>query len=209
MPNRADTGRHDLRSGVADEGDCDDEPRDAARGARRARAGPSDTQMDSASGAGHDREDVTVRALLTHSSGLTRVASVFSRLHRAPGISARHCVAAARVSARHTVDLQRSGIHAARLHRRGRGRTSFRLASGGDAGAADVRRRCMFNPPAALRPSIAPTENDPWRGRRLVGEVHDENCWALGGAAGHAGLFGTAEGGRRFCAGDARRARRA
>ncbi len=50
----------------------------------------------------------------------------------------------------------------------------------------------MFNPPAALRSSIAPTENDPWRGRRLVGEVHDENCWALGGAAGHAGLFGTA-----------------
>jgi CubicO group peptidase (beta-lactamase class C family) len=37
----------------------------------------------------------------------------------------------------------------------------------------------MFNPPAALRSSIAPTENDLWRGRRLVGEVHDENCWAL------------------------------
>ena len=50
----------------------------------------------------------------------------------------------------------------------------------------------LFNPPAGMRPSIAPTENDPWRGRRLVGEVHDENCWALGGAAGHAGLFGTA-----------------
>ena len=33
---------------------------------------------------------------------------------------------------------------------------------------------------------------DPWRGRLLSGEVHDENCWALGGAAGHAGLFGTA-----------------
>ena len=31
-----------------------------------------------------------------------------------------------------------------------------------------------------------------WRGRLLTGEVHDENCWALGGAAGHAGLFGTA-----------------
>lgn len=51
----------------------------------------------------------------------------------------------------------------------------------------------MFNPPVRLRSTIAPTENDPWRGRRLVGEVHDENCWALGGAAGHAGLFGTAE----------------
>ncbi len=40
---------------------------------------------------------------------------------------------------------------------------------------------------------IAPTEVDPWRGRLLCGEVHDENAWALGGVAGHAGLFGTAE----------------
>ncbi|MBM4132997.1 MAG: serine hydrolase [Nitrospira sp.] len=41
--------------------------------------------------------------------------------------------------------------------------------------------------------SIAPTEDDPWRGRMLRGEVHDENAYALGGIAGHAGLFGTAE----------------
>jgi CubicO group peptidase (beta-lactamase class C family) len=40
--------------------------------------------------------------------------------------------------------------------------------------------------------SIAPTEEDPWRGRTLSGEVHDENAFALGGVAGHAGLFGTA-----------------
>jgi CubicO group peptidase (beta-lactamase class C family) len=51
----------------------------------------------------------------------------------------------------------------------------------------------VFNPPRALRPRIAPTEVEEWRGRTLVGEVHDENAWALGGAAGHAGLFGTAE----------------
>jgi CubicO group peptidase (beta-lactamase class C family) len=44
---------------------------------------------------------------------------------------------------------------------------------------------------ASLRPRIAPTENDPWRGRLLCGEVHDENAAALGGVAGHAGLFGT------------------
>ncbi len=49
-----------------------------------------------------------------------------------------------------------------------------------------------FNPPRAWRPRIAPTEVDPWRGRLLTGEVHDENAWALGGAAGHAGLFATA-----------------
>ncbi|MQA05663.1 MAG: serine hydrolase [Streptosporangiales bacterium] len=39
----------------------------------------------------------------------------------------------------------------------------------------------------------AATEVQPWTGRSLVrGEVHDENAWALGGVAGHAGLFGTA-----------------
>ncbi len=40
----------------------------------------------------------------------------------------------------------------------------------------------------------AATERCPWRGRLLVGEVHDENAYALGGAAGHAGLFGTLDG---------------
>jgi CubicO group peptidase (beta-lactamase class C family) len=42
------------------------------------------------------------------------------------------------------------------------------------------------------RARTAPTEIDPWRGRLLVGDVHDENAWALGGVAGHSGLFGTA-----------------
>lgn len=38
---------------------------------------------------------------------------------------------------------------------------------------------------------FAPTEECPWRGRLLQGEVHDENCWALGGVSTHAGLFGS------------------
>lgn len=38
------------------------------------------------------------------------------------------------------------------------------------------------------------TENCVFRHHVLKGEVHDENAWALGGAAGHAGLFGTIEG---------------
>ncbi len=40
---------------------------------------------------------------------------------------------------------------------------------------------------------VAATENCPWRGRVLRGEVHDENCYLLGGVAGHAGLFASAE----------------
>ena len=41
---------------------------------------------------------------------------------------------------------------------------------------------------------FAQTEWCPWRRRQLSGEVHDENASALGGVAGHAGLFGTARG---------------
>jgi len=50
----------------------------------------------------------------------------------------------------------------------------------------------LFTPPADMRSSMAPTEADAWRGRLLQGEVHDENAAAMGGVAGHAGLFGTA-----------------
>lgn len=37
----------------------------------------------------------------------------------------------------------------------------------------------------------APTEECPWRRKLMVGEVHDENCWSLGGVSSHAGLFGS------------------
>jgi len=48
-----------------------------------------------------------------------------------------------------------------------------------------------YGPPPG--PAVA-TEACSWRGRVLKGEVHDENCFALGGASGHAGLFGTVAG---------------
>ena len=44
------------------------------------------------------------------------------------------------------------------------------------------------------REATAATERCAWRGRVMRGEVHDENAYALGGAAGHAGLFGTIDG---------------
>jgi CubicO group peptidase (beta-lactamase class C family) len=49
-----------------------------------------------------------------------------------------------------------------------------------------------FRPDVSLRGRIAPTELTPPRGYPLRGEVHDENAYALGGVAGHAGLFSTA-----------------
>ena len=38
--------------------------------------------------------------------------------------------------------------------------------------------------------TYAATEVCPWRNRLLQGEVHDDNCWLMGGSAGHAGQFG-------------------
>ena len=53
-------------------------------------------------------------------------------------------------------------------------------------------RETMWRPAASLRARIAPTEIDPWRQRHLRGEVHDENAFALGGISAHAGLFSSA-----------------
>lgn len=58
----------------------------------------------------------------------------------------------------------------------------------GDSGATAL----TYRPPADWLERIAPTRVDSRRGRLLVGDVADDNAWALGGVAGHAGLFGTA-----------------
>jgi CubicO group peptidase (beta-lactamase class C family) len=46
--------------------------------------------------------------------------------------------------------------------------------------------------PGVPRDRIAATERDTSRGGLIWGEVHDPNAWAIGGVAGHAGLFGSA-----------------
>lgn len=56
----------------------------------------------------------------------------------------------------------------------------------------------FFNPPNLrtyalkhLSTSFSPTEDCPWRHKVMRGEVHDQNCYAMGGVAGHGGLFST------------------
>jgi uncharacterized protein YbbC (DUF1343 family) len=56
-----------------------------------------------------------------------------------------------------------------------------------------------FNPPPPLAAHAAATEQCAWRGRLLQGEVHDENAAAMGGVSGHAGLFSTAPDLAKFC----------
>ena len=58
----------------------------------------------------------------------------------------------------------------------------------------------MFKPSKTLLSRIAPTENDTTFRKRLIqGEVHDENAFAMGGVAGHAGMFATAPDLAAFC----------
>jgi beta-N-acetylhexosaminidase len=58
----------------------------------------------------------------------------------------------------------------------------------------------MYKPLKKLWPLIAPTEVDAtWRKRLIQGEVHDENAFAIGGVSGHAGLFSTAPDLTAFC----------
>lgn len=64
----------------------------------------------------------------------------------------------------------------------------------GPLGMRDTR----YRPPASELARIAPTEFDPWRQRKVHGEVHDENAFMLGGVSGHAGLFSTAADLARF-----------
>lgn len=63
----------------------------------------------------------------------------------------------------------------------------------GPLGMADTR----YLPPASWRSRTAPTEQRG--GHWMVGEVHDPRAYALGGFAGHAGLFGTAQDLARYC----------
>jgi CubicO group peptidase (beta-lactamase class C family) len=68
--------------------------------------------------------------------------------------------------------------------------------------AAPLRLRSLFfvdlkSPDKAARTrqtrAFAATEHCPWRGRTLIGEVHDDNTYAMGGVSGQAGLFGTVQ----------------
>ena len=52
--------------------------------------------------------------------------------------------------------------------------------------------------PDSEKRRFAATEACPWRRRVLWGEVHDPNAWAMGGVAGHAGLFAPADDVLRF-----------
>ncbi len=58
-------------------------------------------------------------------------------------------------------------------------------------GNKNLQYRCLYeNPKETLKNPIAPTGENPWFKFFFCGQVHDPNCYAMGGISGHAGLFG-------------------
>ncbi|MCK4965720.1 serine hydrolase [bacterium] len=57
----------------------------------------------------------------------------------------------------------------------------------------------FYRPPRELWEKIPPTEKCSWRKKTIQGEVHDENSYAMGGIAGHAGLFSNAGNIAKYC----------
>jgi CubicO group peptidase (beta-lactamase class C family) len=141
---------------------------------------------------GEGRERVTVRQLLTHHSGLPAGRNIWRIAH--DPVSARMEVLRSALKAQPGTRYEYSDLGADLLGFIAEEITGEPLDSYLDRriwkplGMTDT----YFRPPASLRERIAPTEVTPPRGYPLRGEVHDENAFALGGVAGHAGLFSTA-----------------
>jgi CubicO group peptidase (beta-lactamase class C family) len=142
---------------------------------------------------GHGKERVTIRHLLTHSSGLRADRPLWRETPDAD--SALRLVNLTPLDTAPGVRMVYSDLGAIVL-----GEVVERVLGGRLDRLAERRifrpldmRSTRFRPPAAWLPRIAPTEYDTaWRKRIVRGEVHDEKSAWLGGVAGHAGLFGSA-----------------
>lgn len=141
------------------------------------------------------KEAVTVRMLLTHTSGLPAFTPLWSRYptpaERFAAALATPLAPGVQPGTRYVysdLGLIALGV----LVERVTGRPLAALVSDGvtaPLGMTDTG----YNPGPERRSRIAATEYQPYAGRGMVhGEVHDENAWSLGGVAGHAGVFSTA-----------------
>jgi CubicO group peptidase (beta-lactamase class C family) len=139
------------------------------------------------------RKRVTIRHLLTHSSGLPAHKDYFLAIHSEREAIANICKESLEYEpGAKTVYSDLGFILLGEILERATGRTIDQLARERiftPLGMADT----LFKPSKALSNRVAPTEQDAtYRKRLLRGEVHDENAFAMGGVAGHAGMFTTA-----------------
>ena len=139
------------------------------------------------------RDQVTVRHLLTHRAGLPAGRELW-RIAKNPA-EARSAVLASPIQCAPGHCYEYSDLGADLLG-------FVAEAASGQSLDAFLEQRVFaklgmtdthFRPDAMTSLRTAPTEIAPPRGYPLRGEVHDENAYALGGVAGHAGLFSTAE----------------
>ncbi|MFD5622468.1 serine hydrolase [Streptomyces yangpuensis] len=145
---------------------------------------------------GGGKELITVRQLLTHTSGLRSWAPFYQEPTREGRLRLLWSVRPQETpgSVYRYSDLNLIALQL--LLERITGRTLDVLLHD-EITAPLGMHRTRYNPPLSWRRITAATEvqRPPWSGldRGLVwGEVHDENAYALGGVAGHAGVFGTA-----------------
>lgn len=141
---------------------------------------------------------VTVRHLLTHSSGLHLQLSTL-RQRGAAGIRAAvYSVEPSRPPGTHVAYTNINSLLLGDIVAQVYGR-SLDIALHELVIEPLGMQYTRFCPPVAWRARIAPTEWDcDWRGGLVWGEVHDESAHALGGVAGHAGLFSTVADLQRF-----------
>lgn len=135
---------------------------------------------------------ITVRMLLTHTGGLESFAPLFTtyrgRLQYLEQINARPLRNAPGTT---TVYSDWDLVLLQLVIERITGKSLDAFVD--DRIFAPLRmRRTDYTPTGVPRSEIAATQVDAMRGGLIWGEVHDPNAWALGGVAGHAGLFSTA-----------------
>lgn len=143
--------------------------------------------------AANGKQDITVRQLLTHTSGLVS----WLPLWREPSNQARFdAVMNATPEAEPGTAYEYSDLNmitAGWVAEEVTGRGLAELVREGitdPLGMDDTG----YNPAPELLPRIAATEFQAVPDRGMVhGEVHDENAWSFGGVAGHAGVFGTVD----------------
>ncbi|HEY8551476.1 MAG TPA: serine hydrolase domain-containing protein [Vicinamibacterales bacterium] len=146
---------------------------------------------------GTDRDHVTVADLLAHCAGLTAHLPLYESLQGRTEFVEAICRLALEYEPRRRAVYSDLGFILLGVILEQAGGRDLGVQFGAIA-KGWTSEPLAFSPPRSWRDRIAPTGVDRWRGRLLVGEVHDRNCWVLGGRAGHAGLFGTAAAVGRF-----------
>ncbi|HME13189.1 MAG TPA: glycoside hydrolase family 3 N-terminal domain-containing protein, partial [Candidatus Acidoferrum sp.] len=146
------------------------------------------------------RHEVTVRHLLTHTSGLPAFKEYWRTSHSREESLARIFAEPLEYEPGTKEVYSDLGIILlTEIVERLTGKTLDTLSSTDIFAPLDMKNT-MFRPPQRLWPAIAPTEIDNNLRHKLVqGEVHDENAYVLGGVSGHAGLFSTAPDLAAFC----------